>query len=84
MLGCIAAINLAQAPASTQPKEAEKGAPLPPPPGQPGLRLPGAVEKPASILDIKGPWCHCLLGSGDLERSLSLSHILLSRGITPL
>lgn len=55
MLGCIAAFNPALAPASTQPREAEKAAPLPPPLSLPWQWLPRDVEKPVSISDVKGP-----------------------------
>ena len=70
-------------PASTQLKEAAKGTPLPPPLVWPVWWLPRPVEKPVSILDIQEPWCLCLLESGDIKRSHSLSHILQSWGITP-
>lgn len=65
----MAALNLALAPGSTQPREAGKGAPT-----WLGWWLPGAREKPGSILDIRGAWWHCLLGPGVLERT----HFLIS------
>lgn len=82
MLGCVAALNLTLAPASTQPTEAKKGTPLPLPLSWPGRWLPRAVGKPVSIWDIEGLSCHCLLGTEDLERSLS--HTLQSQGMTSL
>lgn len=64
------------APDSTHPHEVEKGAALAPRLSQTGQWLPRATEKPVST---KGPWCHCQLGSEDLKRSHSLSHILQSQ-----
>lgn len=84
MLGRVAALNLTLAPTSTQPTGAKKGGPSPPPLSQLGRWLPRAMGKPVNVWDIEGLSCHHLLGTEDLEKSLSLSHTLQSQGMTSL